>query len=453
MNTWYKDIEATIKNQNLIEEGETFVIGVSGGVDSMVLLTAITKLAEIHNWKPIIAHFNHNLRGEESDGDALLVERTTETLHHTFVMGSGDVKKTAKEQGTSEEMAARYLRHNFLSNTAIKFNTTKIITAHHGDDQTELFFIRLFRGTVSGLAGMPYKGKSPINPTIEIVRPLLHTKKEDLYNIAKQENIPFREDRTNKSDDILRNKIRNNLLPLIKSQYQPAFDSIISRTMETQRDTNNFVQQTATTWLNNKTTKFDDLHPAVQREAIVIHLQTLGIPPAFELIEHLRTHKNKPWNINDKKEIIHTDTDFIKLKTKEPSMFNTNQTTVDLNQNPQVTLSNKQLIYNIDKTKPQKIEGLETADLEKTGTNFILRHWQKGDKFKLLGCTFEKKLQDIFTNKKIDISERHYRLVAETKDNQIFWVEGLPISEKYKVTEETKIFLTLGASRPSRKKQ
>ena len=129
-------------------------------------------------------------------------------------------------------MAARHLRHRFLARTARLKKLTHIALAHHADDQVELFFVRLFRGSGGeGLSGMSYVNPSPMDPKCQLVRPLLDFNKSQLADYAKRHHISYREDATNSSSAILRNRVRHELLPLLRKSYQAGIDQTVLRAM------------------------------------------------------------------------------------------------------------------------------------------------------------------------------------------------------------------------------
>ena len=151
----------------------------------MVLLHVLRSLARRHGWRLTAAHFNHQLRGRSSDADERLVKRTEAKLGVPLAVEQGDVRQFARKSKLSVEMAARKLRHDFLARIARLEKIHTIALAHHADDQTELFFLRLFRGSgVAGLAGMKWCGPSPSDRGVELARPLLGQSKAELREFA-----------------------------------------------------------------------------------------------------------------------------------------------------------------------------------------------------------------------------------------------------------------------------
>src|SRR5437867_12001232 len=199
----------------------------------MVLLHVLHSLSARNQWRLAVAHFNHHLRGLESDADEQLVRKTSAKLGLRFIRGAAQAATFARREKVSIEMAARQLRHDFLARTARRLKLHTVALAHHADDQIELFFLRLLRGSSGeGLGGMRWTGPSANDAKVHLIRPLLDQSKAALQAFAQQQGISFREDATNAQGDFLRNRVRNKLLPLLVQEYQPALTRTILRTMD-----------------------------------------------------------------------------------------------------------------------------------------------------------------------------------------------------------------------------
>ena len=153
MQQFIRRVEENIARQHLLKDGAKVLVAVSGGVDSMVLLHVLHELAPLHQWSLTVAHFNHQLRGRAAEADLRFVQRAAQKLGLPFESATANVQQFATAQKLSVEMAARKLRHEFLARTARAVGAKQIALAHHADDQTELFFLRLLRGAGSGGLG------------------------------------------------------------------------------------------------------------------------------------------------------------------------------------------------------------------------------------------------------------------------------------------------------------
>ncbi|MFM1536242.1 tRNA lysidine(34) synthetase TilS [Helcococcus ovis] len=214
-----KNIIDLIRKKNIL-------IGVSGGVDSIVLFDLINKIKDEINLNIEIAHFNHSTRNGESDDDELFVKKICEINSIKFHSRRDSMSKYAKNNKISEEEAGRILRHKFFCDILKDKDDLEnwyLALAHNLDDQIETIFMRIFRGTgIKGLEGMhQIDGK--------IIRPLLNFKKEEILEYAKKNKLEYHQDYTNFENIYTRNSIRNELIPIIKEKYSKnIYDSILN---------------------------------------------------------------------------------------------------------------------------------------------------------------------------------------------------------------------------------
>lgn len=203
----FNSFKKFIADNGLISDGDRIVVAVSGGIDSMVLLDLLCRLAGTHGLEVMAAHINHGLRGKDSDLDEMLVHERSE--HY----GIRCLAKQKKPVGENIQDCARRIRYDFLEMVARKFLAGSIAVAHHMDDQAETVLIHLLRGTgLRGLVGMrPLARIGEMN----LIRPLLATPRYDIETYAEARHIPYRDDRTNAGEKYLRNRIRHKLLPLL----------------------------------------------------------------------------------------------------------------------------------------------------------------------------------------------------------------------------------------------
>ena len=163
-----------VQRRQLFRRRQSILVAVSGGLDSIVLLHTVYYLAEKYGWQLFVAHLNHQLRGRNSEADERLVRQTADRLDLPAVVERADVRGFASKHRLSLEMAGRTLRHDFLARMAAQMGIPSVALAHHADDQLELFFLRLLRGSGGeGSSGMKWRNPSPSNPEIELVRPSL----------------------------------------------------------------------------------------------------------------------------------------------------------------------------------------------------------------------------------------------------------------------------------------
>ncbi len=439
-----ESVENSIRARKLFSVRQRILVAVSGGLDSVVLLRLLHALAAQHRWKLTVAHLNHQLRGRASDGDERFVRALARRLKLPCITGRINVRAQAKKLGLSIEMAARKARHEFLARTTRQLRISSIALAHHADDQVELFFLRLFRGTsTDGLAGMKWRGPSPVSAEITLVRPLLDRARSELAAFARENKIRFREDASNASRDILRNRIRHELLPLLRRRFQPAVNRSVLRLMEIAGAESEALADLTQTWLKSQETPFDSLSVALQRRIIHSQLQRHSVAADFDLVERLRTAPNQAVSINPLVSVVRNPAGEVGLNVHEPAAFNTRE--VD------VSLKGKAGRFGFDgvgfrwrfaagRFPPPARCGarVEYFDADAMGDRIVLRHWRPGDRFQPIGLGSSLKLQDWFTNQKVPRARRRELIVATTATGEVFWVEGLRISERFKLTPGTR---------------
>ena len=444
MSDLLSHIQTSIAAKRLFHDGQRILVAVSGGLDSMVLLNLLHRLSTAHRWKLTVAHFNHQLRGAGSDKDERLARQTARILKLPFVAGRGDVQQFAAKNGFSVEMAARKLRHDFLAGTAAKLKIPTVALAHHADDQVELFFLRLLRGAGgAGLAGMKWSNGSPSAPKIRLARPLLDLSKAVLQNFAKENKIAFSEDASNASMDIQRNRVRHELIPLLTRHYQPALGRSVLRLMEVVGAEAEFVAHTASEWLRReRRPDFNHLPLAVQRRVIHQQLTEHNLTPDFDLIERLRAKSGQWIAVSPISSVCRDAAGVIQLRQLESFQFSSERRGFSLlAKKGEITFGGLMIHWQTADDNGMIAAGkdgnVEYFDADKVGVSVCLRCWQPGDRFRPIGTGPPKKLQDLFTDLKVPRGERRRRVVAATRQGELFWVEGLRMAEKFKLDENT----------------
>jgi tRNA(Ile)-lysidine synthase len=443
LSRWLRQIDKSITSRKLLRDGQKILVAVSGGLDSMVLLHLLHHLAGPHRWKLTVAHFNHRLRGLASDADEKCVLQTAHRLGLKVVSSRSDVMAKRRTEGISLEMAGRELRHDFLARTARRLHIPTVALAHHADDQVELFFLRLLRGTSGrGLSGMQWSAPSPIDPSITLVRPLLDQTKAALREAAEAGGVHFSEDASNASVDIHRNRIRHELLPLLRQYYQPRLSERVLRLIELTAAESALAVTLAEKWLAAKRrTRFSRLSIAVQRQVIYLQLLNMAPSPDFDLVERLRTNQGQIVSIGANQWVSRDAQGLLLVRKTESPEFDSARMEVDLSQGlGQIKFAPLVLSWEIIEATGIEFDrkpNQECFDADKVGAKVLLRHWQRGDRFQPIGTRSPRKLQDLFTDLKVPRDQRHQKVVALTDQGELFWVEGLRIAEGFKLRAET----------------
>ena len=213
-----------VRRHRLIQPGQVVVVAVSGGADSVALLHLFDELRKAPEWplRLVVAHLNHGLRGVESDADAQFVSQIAHKLGVDCVVACRDVAAIASANGLGIEEASRNERYAFFERVCLQHKATVVAVAHHADDQAETVLHRVLRGTgLRGLAGMAICRPLSRQSTIKLIRPLLHVTRSALLDYLASRDIPFREDQSNADYELMRNRIRHVVLPLLEQQVNP----------------------------------------------------------------------------------------------------------------------------------------------------------------------------------------------------------------------------------------
>jgi tRNA(Ile)-lysidine synthase len=438
-----RHIELAIASRKLFLDGQKILVAVSGGLDSMLLLHALHELSAQRKWKLVAAHFNHQLRGAAAKRDERLVLERASQLGLKAVAGTADVAAKARAAGVSLEMAGRKARHDFLAKTARRHRIPSIALAHHADDQVELFFLRLLRGTGGrGLAGMRWRNPSPSDPSIELVRPLLDQSKGALLEAGQAAGLRFSEDATNASLDFERNRVRHELLPLLREHYQPRLEERVLSLMDLTGAESEVVRDLAERWLAAKRrTAFSRLPAGTQRSVLYLQLTQIGLAPDFNLIERLRLQSGTPVAAGTGRWVALDSGGCLRAGKTEQAKFDPSQVSLSLARTKgRVEIGGLALAWEIGPARGSNFTrepNVEYFDSDKVGETVCLRHWRPGDRFQRIGMESSRKLQDLFTDLKVPRAQRHQRVVAATARGELFWVEGLRIAEGFKLGPKT----------------
>ena len=228
----------TIKRYNLIESGDTIVIGVSGGPDSICMLHVLNEIKKEMNFSIYVAHVNHMIR-DVAESETKYVEDFCKKLDVECFTKRIDVLKLAKEEKKGTEETGRDIRYEFFGEVAEKVKANKIATAHNNNDSIETVIMNILRGSaISGL-----KGIEPIRE--KFIRPLIEIEREDIEAYCKEYNLEPKYDETNNENDYTRNKIRNIAIPYIKKEFNPNIVKTLTRLTLVAREEDNYLNEVA----------------------------------------------------------------------------------------------------------------------------------------------------------------------------------------------------------------
>lgn len=449
-----RKITQTIQKYSLIREKEHILVGVSGGPDSVCLLMVLRELAREMKWKISVAHFNHMLRGEESDKDEAFVSHLAQSLEFPYVSEKGDVSGYQKEHGGSMEEVARDLRYRFFRAQAEKLSADKIAVGHHAEDQAETVLMRMIRG--AGARGL--SGILPLREEL-IIRPLLFVTREEIETYLKENNIDYREDSSNLETDKMRNRIRHELVPLLKERFNPGIVDSLTRNAEIVRDEEAFLQKyTYDVYLESaeesvpakvvlRKDALRRLEPAIRRRVIRLGVELVKsdlrslsfshLEDALDLLEKRVAGKSLDWPGGIR---IVFSYDTVTITSDEKKIPEGEETTLSVP--GEVSFQGKRIVSVLVDAKEwsrgeEKVKDTIWMDGEKVAPPFLVRSRHPGDRFQPLGMKSEKKLKEFFIDRKIPSDERDHipLLISEGK---IVCLGGVELSETVKITDKTR---------------
>ncbi|MEX2233371.1 MAG: tRNA lysidine(34) synthetase TilS [Cyclobacteriaceae bacterium] len=434
-------VEQLLNHINRYALGKTtdkILVAVSGGLDSMVLL----HLLRAAGFKVGVVHCNFQLRGEDSEADADLVQLTCAELHIPYFIRRFDTKDHATAQGTSIQMAARDLRYTFFQELLKTEPFEYLATAHHFNDSIETILLNLVRGTgIDGLAGIAPKKE-------KIIRPLLFATRQMIQDYALTHRITWREDSSNLTDDYQRNFLRHQVIPKFL-EMNPGFEESFRDTQERlfgaalfKRAHVKEISSAAVETRNNKT--IVEIRKILGSQSPAVLLWELIKDLGFnydQCRQIVGDHQPGKKFFSDSHQLLADRTQYF-IERKQLSDFLTQ--TIEKGQqsvgDAPFVLTTREILY----TDFQMLRDSSLAQLDADQLKFPLvwRKWQAGDYFIPLGMRQEKKLSDFLIDLKIPFNTKADVTVLES-GGDIVWVVGYRISERYKVTPDTKRILVI----------
>jgi len=457
----------------LISGGETVLVAVSAGPDSVCLLHLLNSLKVELGIKLYIAHLDHGLRGVEAEADAAYVSELAAKLGLPIESEKRDVRTWNEQRRTSLEEAAREVRYHFLDDVARQVRASRVAVGHTRDDQVETVLLHYIRGSgISGLRGlrpaapMPY-GKR--DDGIYVVRPLLTVTRQETAEYCNQHGLQPRNDTSNQQTRFLRNRVRLELIPLLR-QYNAGIEEALLRLADVAGEDADFVDEQASqvfaqtassegalTCLDSG--KLRGVPLALQRRVFRIALeQACGSLRDIEaghidsLARLLFAATGKCMHLpggliatNERGRLV------ISKPGTSPCPWAALNTSYTLNIPGESTLPGWQVKAEILKESFYREDDIFSAslDLDKTGRMLTVRGRQPGDRFHPLGMTHKRKLQDFMVDAAIPRSWRD-SVPIMCSQGQIIWVVGWRIDDRVKVTSSTQQVLRLEFSRKDR---
>lgn len=417
-----KKIDETVKKFNMLSNGDTVVVGVSGGKDSMLLLNYLIEKSDELNLKIIVANVEHGIRGESSKRDTQFVKDFCRDNGVEFRCLEIDAPSGAKAEKTGVEEYSRKRRYEFFNS----LGGDKIATAHSLSDNVETVLFRLSRGTsLKGAKGIPaVRGR--------IIRPLIECSADEIINACNELEIPYVTDETNFDDDYSRNLIRNQVIPLLK-KINPQTENAINRFIACANEDDGCLSQLAEKYVEEKLNKNEiaKLSPAISKRVIEIYSQSFGVTLDEKHLREVNAllFKNGKVQIKDSLYAV-SNKDYLYLTTL-------NEKNADFTVNSNV--------ISIDEFNESKSEFVKKfafyCDCDKISGEVFVRKRLSGDEITLEKRNCTKSLKKLFNELEIPI-EKRYSIPVICDCDGVIGVYKHALSKRVAVDGKTsKVFL------------
>ncbi len=432
-NKLFLQMQQFISDQNLLQVQDKVLLGISGGVDSIVLL----HLLLAGGYQIGLAHVNYGLRGEESDGDQSFCEALASEFNLPIFVRKVELTNSSR----SIQMAAREARYQFFYELCAQEHFSKIILAHHLDDQAETLLMELLRGREEEIfRGIPVQH-------LAVIRPLAFATKSEIKNYAEQHSIKFREDSSNQEEYYLRNEIRLNILPRLTKIHPYPEKQLVDRKEVYNRQyillSNLLEPIKKICWKEEKgnitiLTHYPEVSALNYATALSIWLEKSGEPVHLrkEIIALISSQKGK--QVAGKTKLWMREKDsIIGVPLIRPILSEGYYIPI------QDRLTGHEIIdsWEITWDHPEIFEDKDITsvwiDEDKIIGNFIFRYWKPGDNMKPLGLAGSKKISDILTDTKVSTSQRKNQFVLADQEG-ICYLQNYRISSRVRITRKTK---------------
>ena len=450
-----KKVLSTILEYQMINEGDSIIVAVSGGADSVCLLKILYTLSKYLNISLTVAHFNHGLRPKEDEKETEFVAKLAKKLNLALICNIS--KNITKIHGSSIEEKAREMRYQFFQKAINENHAQRLALGHTMNDQAETVLMHFLRGTgITGLSGIP-----PIRQNC-FIRPLIDITRNEIHSYLKENDESFITDSSNVETRYLRNKIRLELLPLLLD-YQPKLVEHLGELACLCRQETQFLDDEATKLLDmitvnsskhsleflltNLTTLSSSLQYRIIRQAIKKikgNLRKIERGHIKTIIDCANRDKpqikvNLPENIIVKKiydKLRFSLGDTIETQNFSYSISNMGMLTIkEINKTMSLTeISKNDFMLSTDLSQAAYL------DLDKLKWPLRTRNFRAGDKFIPYGMNGFKKVKDIFIDNKIPLEERK-KIPILVSHHDIVWVYGIRIDDRYKIKQKTKRIL------------
>lgn len=466
-----RKVLATIKNYQMLVPGERIVVAVSGGPDSIALLSVLHALKQDYSLDLMAAHLNHCIRGDAALHEAEFVKDISMKLGIPFQYGESDVPGLQKNSGRSLEETARTERYKFLREVARECGAQKIALGHHRNDQVETVIMHILRG--SGIRGL--RGMLPIRDNL-FIRPLLEIGRNEILAWLRDIQMPFMTDASNYDGTYLRNRIRHELIPLLVNGYHSKVEEAVIRLADTARKEDDYlsdvVKECMISWnqwpvgneVSIRLPELSRLHEAVQNRIFLVIMNAMSGAGECTAQVHIKAihglvssgksegYINLPGGMiagRDHERLVFYKTGNEKHKRYQQKRNGEDKTgaydaycvniPVSIPMLLHIPSQGVSLKFSIS-DQPGEIDFSNASsaamDIEKVIQPLFVRSPRHGDRFKPFGMIGTKKLKNYFIDEKIPGEQRKKTLLL-VDSLGILWIAGMRLDERCRLTENT----------------
>lgn len=414
------------------------LIAISGGIDSVVLTHLLHQL----NYQISLAHCNFQLRGDASDLDQEFIIKLGKKLTLNTYTTQFETVAYAQKQKLSTQLTARTLRYNWFHKLIAQHAFDYVLTAHHADDNLETFLINLTRGTgLEGLTGIPETNGV-------ILRPLLPFSREDIITYAKKHDINWREDQSNSSTKYIRNKIRHQVIPVLK-EINPSLLSSFSKTSNYLQESQDIIDDNLDA-IAKKVSKKEISDTGETTTFNIEEINQLSNPKAY-LYQFLKAYHFTEWNdvyqllsaqsgkhVFSKTHVLLKNRDVLILSRKSANTFNE---TFEIAQHQ--TEIKHPVVLRFEDATHQSTKNKNTIFLDKEKLEFPLRirKWKNGDVFYPFGMQGKKKVSKYFKDEKFSLFQKQRTWLLCDNSNTIIWIIGYRADSRCIASKHSKTVL------------
>ncbi len=459
-----RKVEQTIARHALLASGDTVVAALSGGADSCALLSVLVQLAEKYRLKTVAAHFNHGLRGSFSDADEDFCRKLAEGFGLSCVVEK--LHDPSVPRGTSPEDYFRRMRYRFLDRVAADVGATKIALGHQLQDQAETVLLNILRG--SGLDGL--KGIAPVRDG-RYIRPLLDATRAEILVYLSKKGLTYRDDQSNESPVYLRNRIREELMPLLKKRFNPRIEQNLARMAQIVRRDDDFIaaslrEAAAGGFVRQEqgraafsVTFFRSLHESLRFRLIKELLERTADSGAGFSFAHIAAvadlalarspggSVSLPGGLGARRE-------YETVVIEPPCAAAAADYAYPVAVPGTIDLRERGLILSFrmeqaGRTVPCPAGASWYFDADKIREPLVVRNRRPGDRFEPLGTKGSQKIKKLMIDRKIPRAGRQGLALLADRES-VIWIENLHVSERVKVRPETKTLLVFEVGLPAR---